>query len=1490
MRKSWLHKIFCLNKPLEISDMIDYENEVLKIVTTTELAFINGYLDEYFVFKDYIRIVLHVYDSEYLREIKLKNDFLYNNKQTHFEKSDFIHTCQAYSHSVEKYLKLKHSFCYGECNSKKYECIYISALEYINKYLISSNGNTCCCTKFHSYVENANKDSSHLIPILSTAHFNDELTSRRKYIFVEPFIENSMDELFTSFYYTNQSLFYDDSVFFIFLQILSLLEIMNNSGLLITNNSYKRINLQKLRLSTNKIWLYISIFDLIPISQFVNKHDELKYFNGDAYSDNRNLINLMDINSFDGHFFMQQFLWMTKHSSNFDYLLLVNSYSGRRFNDPQRHPIYPWITDFTGDTLTANRNLQTSKYFLCRGENQINLNFHSSLEANGFGHHIDDILSDLAYCMYKARVLPKELLLKSVRPNFVAKQYPNSLERFYIHSPEECIPEFYNDTNILKSIHLDMESMQLSECCDNDPQKFIQMHRNLLECAHVSERLSDWIDIVFGCLSVGDNGILTKNITRHESMIMQFQSTTKSMPYPLLEKFTYPSHQCLISKRFQKHHPKKFKNFSIDVNLDESFDFKNIHTQKSDMKNGLKSKLLKTKKRSFKKFNTSTQFIKHFIIDNLIAVENLLLDFGTSPILKDKIFSQHFSSYCSEKNIGFNLIAANRSNFLSLIVFMIDLLSVARNGSSYPFIHHVYYDDYFFEFITSYGLIDLPNFVIEIFKKYYCYNNKSEYFIMSSMLDSKAISFEVNINPYILEIYEECHHLMSNSYGLDHPKFDQIMSFINKFVPIESTGPLVMEQKYQLIIYIAIKSMSNWHKQTRLLERFHVLVELFIIFSMKIHRKFIDDNLIEPIKLLFQTHLSDDNYLLFIISKRFLSTVIHRYGVSFFENTFLDLILKSIFICTNKCPSQVSNEKKFLFNDSFIWIFKNVGPFISKKILNFYSEFVYKNITYNTKWKNIEKYPLVMDNLFEYYELFYGSHSINIFWSILDLFDTSIALDFVINSLKNRLINFSKFGPNDNFFSKMSLSLIMLMNFLLKLIHKSLKTFLDIQLIGTSIMIPIIKRLQSDCISNQIINNFFLISIMAIYYSIVFIYKNLRNQELLLMMDIFHKIKDIISSCTDNAVINLYNEISKNSQFAIDSSITFRFLGYNNPQSYELVGNWCNSINKLSPNIKNDSIEESFNGYKLQSYIGHTNAITDFCIHASEQYFLSGSKDSTIKIWSLKPKGSGNSQLACQSTYHRHKDSITKVIQLFSNNQIVSCDGNVHIWDPITIQSIRSFQFNKTNYSLSLCSLSSHQPIFSSYSIDNTIKIFDARQPDYIEWNLSYIPTLITQAGQCRSMSFANKLESIILGYSNGYCLSVEMRMGLLDFKKFFDHEIVKIKTAVQNNGYSSIICFTVDQKIFQIDNSLNLISSTSGLHKDTIHSMDSINESLIWMSNKSKAPQILTINSQTNLMNVKVDYLSNWNDSVNVTKIACLTANKMILNGKSNGDIYLYA
>ncbi|KAM9811368.1 WD repeat-containing protein 81 isoform 1-T2 [Syngnathus typhle] len=227
--------------------------------------------------------------------------------------------------------------------------------------------------------------------------------------------------------------------------------------------------------------------------------------------------------------------WVHGRVSNFGYLMELNRLAGRRAGDPNYHPVLPWVVDFTVP-FGKFRDLRRSKFRLNKGDKQLDFTYEMTKEAlaaavgSGVGgdgggaagqpdhlhvpHHVSDVLSDITYYVYKARQTPKWVLCNHVRSQWEPNEYPSNMERMQSWTPDECIPEFYTDPSIFRSIHPDMPDLDVPSWCKSY-EEFIEVHRRLLESREVSQNLHHWIDLNFGYKLSGKDAVKAKNVCLH---------------------------------------------------------------------------------------------------------------------------------------------------------------------------------------------------------------------------------------------------------------------------------------------------------------------------------------------------------------------------------------------------------------------------------------------------------------------------------------------------------------------------------------------------------------------------------------------------------------------------------------------------------------------------------------------------------------------------------------------------------------------------------------------------------------------------------------------------------------------------------------------------------------------------------------------------------------------------------------------------------------
>jgi WD40 repeat protein len=121
------------------------------------------------------------------------------------------------------------------------------------------------------------------------------------------------------------------------------------------------------------------------------------------------------------------------------------------------------------------------------------------------------------------------------------------------------------------------------------------------------------------------------------------------------------------------------------------------------------------------------------------------------------------------------------------------------------------------------------------------------------------------------------------------------------------------------------------------------------------------------------------------------------------------------------------------------------------------------------------------------------------------------------------------------------------------------------------------------------------------------------------------------------------------------------------PLTRLLFRNWNRFLSTNSEEMSK-SMQFSFNDLKLRGFAGHNASIRTFAVNEPLKLFASGSRDRTVKIWSLDVHDGiehWETDPFSESlvTYTGHKRSIHDLHFLSPglNDVVASCDGHVHV-------------------------------------------------------------------------------------------------------------------------------------------------------------------------------------------------------------------------------------
>ena len=227
--------------------------------------------------------------------------------------------------------------------------------------------------------------------------------------------------------------------------------------------------------------------------------------------------------------------WCNGLIDTYSYLMILNTLSGRTYNDLAQYPVLPWILgDYSCDTIDlkeANtfRDFTYPIYAQDEETREILKDKYNSFEDTDIKYHSGSHYSNPAFvCYYLIRVKPFSISASEIQGGCF--DAPDRLffdiNNFYKISAkyQELIPDFFN----LPEIYININNFNYGKTLDgiqvidvilppwamNSPRIFSKMNKKALESQYVSLQVNNWIDLIYGYKQKGIEAEKSYNVLR----------------------------------------------------------------------------------------------------------------------------------------------------------------------------------------------------------------------------------------------------------------------------------------------------------------------------------------------------------------------------------------------------------------------------------------------------------------------------------------------------------------------------------------------------------------------------------------------------------------------------------------------------------------------------------------------------------------------------------------------------------------------------------------------------------------------------------------------------------------------------------------------------------------------------------------------------------------------------------------------------------------
>ncbi|TYZ69038.1 hypothetical protein PybrP1_000307 [[Pythium] brassicae (nom. inval.)] len=230
--------------------------------------------------------------------------------------------------------------------------------------------------------------------------------------------------------------------------------------------------------------------------------------------------------------------WQSRQISNFEYLMALNTFAGRSFNDLTQYPVFPWVlSNYDSDALDLSdprnfRDLSKPMGALNPARLDEYWERYNSFDDPVipkflYGSHYSTCAGVVLFFLF--RLQPFAELQRRMQGGgfdlpdrlFYSVKETWDMCNSQMSEVKELTPEFFCDANFLRNVNRFPLGKRHDRQVVNDvqlppwaatPEEFVRINRAALESELVSQHLHEWLDLIFGFKQRGKAALRAHNV------------------------------------------------------------------------------------------------------------------------------------------------------------------------------------------------------------------------------------------------------------------------------------------------------------------------------------------------------------------------------------------------------------------------------------------------------------------------------------------------------------------------------------------------------------------------------------------------------------------------------------------------------------------------------------------------------------------------------------------------------------------------------------------------------------------------------------------------------------------------------------------------------------------------------------------------------------------------------------------------------------------